>query len=673
MSSKKEKRRPDASKMGPPAAKRRGLAPILTADVHASLLKLLRAKSTGEEGSELAKEGQNAPQIRQAVEAYVRERSPFLWVETEDPNAPVQWVDGIVGPVKTTLLLMRVADLPWEAKRHLPIATVANLRACLETVLAKLLKNGDTGVELREEALVSSAEQALLESVGDARECPHAVLKDQVRPLWADAVKDLWHFNHAGKRYVATRYRGQLDRAFCKFLQRPAAGFFRLPDFAVQGTPDQLSVASKVLAHLRTHGWSVLSGCGGAGKSYVLGQIAKALRKGTVPNEYLRAVRCPACDAAILDCCRNCGFVKPLGTTRPVKIVFAAPTNRAVAVLQRIMDDESQVCCTLHAMTCMRHEALIDLLVVDEASMLSSDHGDIILRCGASKRAALLLVGDDLQLLPVGHGEMFRPLLRQAQLPCLTENLRADGPLQKPIASIRVGATADAVAFGVSVSKDSERHEGIHEEISSSVGSVQVLSLRNEDRINFCCFSVKKRQICVEDDYSSGKSHPFFFKPFVGEPVRFQKNTYKPHACRGTIGVVAAVTEETMQEAGKPPRKVYCIEVRTTADGPLVSVQCSAASLAFELRPAFAITVHDSQGGEFDHVHILMPPTEKSPLCTLEMLYTAASRARKSLKIWCLNRNFSAFEEAMCRVSPLRATPFKALLKSMNQGAAVTS
>jgi ATP-dependent exoDNAse (exonuclease V) alpha subunit len=104
-----------------------------------------------------------------------------------------------------------------------------------------------------------------------------------------------------------------------------------------------------------------------------------------------------------------------------------------------------------------------------------------------------------------------------------------------------------------------------------------------------------------------------------------------------------------------------------------VSVQCSAASLAFELRPAFAITVHDSQGGEFDHVHILMPPTEKSPLCTLEMLYTAASRARKTLKIWCLNRNFSAFEEAMCRVSPLRATPFKALLKSLNQGATATT
>jgi len=387
-----------------------------------------------------------------------------------------------------------------------------------------------------------------------------------------------------------------------------------------------------------------------------------------LPLLFFALLPAPACDAAILDRCLLCGFVKPTGPLRPVKVVFAAPTNRAVAVLQRIMDDESQVCCTLHAMTCMRHEALIDLLVVDESSMLSSDHGDIISRCGAAKRAALLLVGDDLQLLPVGNGEIFRPLLKQAQLPCLTENLRADGPLQRPIASIRAGRASEAVAFGVSASKDSERHEQVHEAVSSSSGTVQVLSLRNEDRINYCCFSIKKHHGCPQDDYASGKGHPFYFKPFVGEPVRFQKNTYKPHACRGTIGVVTKVAEETIQEPGKLSRTVYSLEVEITPEGPPVSVQCGAASLAFELRPAFAITVHDSQGGEFDHVHILMPPTEKSPLCTLEMLYTAASRARKSLKIWCLNRSFSAFEEAMCRVSPLRATPFKALLKGMSEG-----
>ena len=351
----------------------------------------------------------------------------------------------------------------------------------------------------------------------------------------------------------------------------------------------------------------------------------------------------------------------------------SAPTNRAVAVLQRIINDDSQVCCTLHAMSCMRHEAPIDFLVIDESSMLSSDHGDIISHCGAAKRAALLFVGDDLQLLPVGCGEIFRPLLKQAGLSCLTKNLRAHGDLQKPIASIREGCASEASSFGVTVSKDSERHQRMFEDLTTNEGSVQVLALRNEDRVNFCCFAIKKHHVGADDDYSSGKAIPFYFKPFVGEPVRFQKNTYKPLACRGSIGVIMMVAEEVVEETGKQPRKIYVLEVAMSPEGPHVQVQCSTGALAFELRPAFAITVHDAQGGEFDHIHIIMPPTEKSPLCTLEMLYTAASRARKSLKIWCINRSFAAFEETMCRVSPLRATPFKAILKNIEGGEPASS
>ena len=624
----------------------------------------------GDEGIELAKEGHNAPQIRQAVEALARERSPFLWVEAEDPAAPLQWLNAIIGPVKTTLLLLRATDLPWEVKRHLEIATVANLRVCLETVLSKLLKNGDSGIELRESALIAAAEGALLEAVGDAPE--GLSLRDKAKTLWPDAVKELWHFVHSGRRFVATRYRGLLDRVLCKYLQRPHASYFRMPDFDVEGTADQTFVASRVLAHLRSRGWSVLSGCGGAGKSFILGQIAKALRNTQVPNEHHRAVRCPVCDSPLLDRCQ-CGFIKPTGCSRAVKVVFAAPTNRAVAVLQRIINDDSQVCCTLHAMSCMRHEAPIDFLVIDESSMLSSDHGDIISHCGAAKRAALLFVGDDLQLLPVGCGEIFRPLLKQAGLSCLTKNLRAHGDLQKPIASIREGCASEASSFGVTVSKDSERHQRMFEDLTTNEGSVQVLALRNEDRVNFCCFAIKKHHVGADDDYSSGKAIPFYFKPFVGEPVRFQKNTYKPLACRGSIGVIMMVAEEVVEETGKQPRKIYVLEVAMSPEGPHVQVQCSTGALAFELRPAFAITVHDAQGGEFDHIHIIMPPTEKSPLCTLEMLYTAASRARKSLKIWCINRSFAAFEETMCRVSPLRATPFKAILKNIEGGEPASS
>jgi exodeoxyribonuclease V alpha subunit len=48
----------------------------------------------------------------------------------------------------------------------------------------------------------------------------------------------------------------------------------------------------------------------------------------------------------------------------------------------------------------------------------------------------------------------------------------------------------------------------------------------------------------------------------------------------------------------------------------------------------FAMTVHKSQGSEFDRVLLVIPPTD-SLILTREILYTGITRARKSVEIWC--------------------------------------
>ena len=48
--------------------------------------------------------------------------------------------------------------------------------------------------------------------------------------------------------------------------------------------------------------------------------------------------------------------------------------------------------------------------------------------------------------------------------------------------------------------------------------------------------------------------------------------------------------------------------------------------------PAWAITIHRSQGSEYDDVLIILPKNE-SPLNTRELLYTAITRARKNVII----------------------------------------
>ena len=48
--------------------------------------------------------------------------------------------------------------------------------------------------------------------------------------------------------------------------------------------------------------------------------------------------------------------------------------------------------------------------------------------------------------------------------------------------------------------------------------------------------------------------------------------------------------------------------------------------------PAFAMTVHKSQGSEYNHV-LLVLPKQSTPLCTREILYTAVTRAKNLVAI----------------------------------------
>ena len=50
--------------------------------------------------------------------------------------------------------------------------------------------------------------------------------------------------------------------------------------------------------------------------------------------------------------------------------------------------------------------------------------------------------------------------------------------------------------------------------------------------------------------------------------------------------------------------------------------------------PVFAMTIHKSQGSGFDNILISMPQKD-SPILTRELLYTAITRAKKKVELWC--------------------------------------
>jgi exodeoxyribonuclease V alpha subunit len=52
-----------------------------------------------------------------------------------------------------------------------------------------------------------------------------------------------------------------------------------------------------------------------------------------------------------------------------------------------------------------------------------------------------------------------------------------------------------------------------------------------------------------------------------------------------------------------------------------------------EVEPVFAMTIHKSQGSEFGHVLLVMPP-QPSAVLTRELIYTGVTRAKDRLSWW---------------------------------------
>ncbi len=77
----------------------------------------------------------------------------------------------------------------------------------------------------------------------------------------------------------------------------------------------------------------------------------------------------------------------------------------------------------------------------------------------------------------------------------------------------------------------------------------------------------------------------------------------------------------------------------------------------------YALTVHKSQGSEFDHVLFILPEKD-TPLLTRELIYTAMTRARKRMEIW---GDQSVFRKAVVRRTERTSGLREALLASFHR------
>ncbi|MGV8122420.1 MAG: exodeoxyribonuclease V subunit alpha [Candidatus Xenobiia bacterium LiM19] len=110
---------------------------------------------------------------------------------------------------------------------------------------------------------------------------------------------------------------------------------------------------------------------------------------------------------------------------------------------------------------------------------------------------------------------------------------------------------------------------------------------------------------------------------YKGKPLIVMKNDYGLHLYNGDAGVISSDEKKDLRAYfpwgdGGPAIGGY----RGILPGRLP-----------EHETVYAMTVHKSQGSEFDEVLLILPP-EGSPVLTRELLYTAITRARKRVEIW---------------------------------------
>lgn len=374
----------------------------------------------------------------------------------------------------------------------------------------------------------------------------------------------------------------------------------------------------------------------------------------------------------------------------PLRILLAAPTGKAAARMQEAVrqargrlplavevaagiPDQAR---TLHRLLGLRpdgnsryhggHHLPVDLLVVDEASMVDLTLMARLL-AALPPRARLVLLGDRDQLASVEAGAVFADLCQSAteqgilaagfgQLNhsfrfgdqagigrlarCLREGNSAaalallqkasqsgdavgelvwqptpdpDGAVQAALAGY--GAYLEAVRAGRPV-----------QELQHGFGKFRLLTAHRQGP-----WGVARFNSAIERALAGTLGHDPRQPWYPGRPVMVAANDYALGLFNGDIGIAAPDPE--------------CGELMVWFEGEGGALRPVAPQRLPAFDPAWALTVHKSQGSEFDRV-LLVLPDQPSPLVSRELVYTAVTRARQSVQLWA---TASALREACQR------------------------
>jgi exodeoxyribonuclease V alpha subunit len=392
--------------------------------------------------------------------------------------------------------------------------------------------------------------------------------------------------------------------------------------------------------HACEHRLTILTGGPGTGKTFTLARILALFVESGVPDG---AIRLAAPTGKAAD--RMKQAISDSIETLPDSCHAHRPALQGIAdastTLHRLLGyhpDSGK--CRYHHGRPLR----CDVLIVDESSMV-----DLLLWHALfdalPETARVILIGDPNQLESIGQGNVFTGIARIAGDPSsrlggslihLSEARRfKDRPGILAFANALETGNADAavrvleacdpdggLAWTPMASGSLTVEDGFPASVLEALSEVAFAKSPGDalDAMQHICILTAQRQYFVGALAVSELLEIFFrsqgHEP-VNRPVIINRNDPETGLRNGSIGVVH--TDADGQ------RLAWFRNVR----GDLKAY--SLASLP-EFSPAWAITIHRSQGSEYREVLVILP-REDSPLATRELLYTAITRAKSQVTV----------------------------------------
>lgn len=322
---------------------------------------------------------------------------------------------------------------------------------------------------------------------------------------------------------------------------------------------------------------------------------------------------------------------------KSVRLLLCAPTGRAA---KRMTEATGMEAKTIHRLLEFDPRAFgfkrgednpldCDLLVADESSMV-----DVMLMQSLLKAvpdtAALLIVGDIDQLPSVGPGQVLTDIIQSGVIPVvrLTEVFRQAAQsriitaahqinegnipdLRKPNSDtdfyfVRAADPEQAVARILSlVAKHIPRKFGF-----DPVREVQVLCPMNRGGVGARSLNIELQAVLNPSPANRIERFGWTFAP--GDKVMQIENDYDKDVFNGDIGYIQRVdTEEA--------------ELTVDFDGRDVDYQFGELDT---LVPAYAATIHKSQGSEYPAA-VIPVMTQHYPMLQRNLLYTGVTRGKK--------------------------------------------